>query len=126
MKGATPGLGVALLAAAGLLPGAALARPAFAHHAAQLCVATLPKPPSCGPVQVDLLADGSMRMRFDDVSYYMKLDGGQVEIVVMHNLVQIDELVAPYQWIGNTLHFDDTDRHSRYEVRFPDARPAVR
>jgi hypothetical protein len=38
----------------------------------------------------------------------------------MHNIVQIDEFTVPYTWAGSTLQFDDDDRHSRYEIRFPE------
>lgn len=89
------------------------------QHLVQLCVATSAAPPSCGPAQAELRADGSMRLRVDDVVYQMQLHGSQVEIVVMHNLVQIDELVVPCEWVGSTLQFRDDARHSRYEIRFP-------
>lgn len=95
------------------------ARPEFGRHTVQMCVATSAAPPSCGPAQADLRGDGSLRVRVDDVVYNMRLHSSQVEIVVMHNLVQIDELIVPYQWVGSTLQFNDDDRHSRYEVRFP-------
>ncbi|MES2098286.1 MAG: hypothetical protein V4569_00550 [Pseudomonadota bacterium] len=109
-----------LVLAAFDLSAAPLARPEVGRQTAELCVATLPKPPSCGPAQVDLRADGTMRLRVDDVVYSMKLHSSQVEIVVMHNVVQIDEFTAPYEWVGNTLQFKDGDRNSRYEIRFTD------
>ena len=88
---------------------------------AQLCVATSAAPPSCGPAQADLGANGSLRVRVDDVVYHLQLRSSQVEIVVMHNVVQIDEFVVPYEWVGHTLRFRDDERHSRYEIRFPEA-----
>jgi hypothetical protein len=93
--------------------------PATGRHTVQLCVATSAAPPSCGPAQADWRADGSLRLRVDDVVYNMRLRSSQVEIVVMHNVVQIDQLVVPYEWVGSTLQFSDDDRHSRYEIRFP-------
>jgi len=93
--------------------------PATGRHTVQLCVATSAAPPSCGPAQADWHADGSLRVRVDDVVYNMRLRSSQAEIVVMHNVVQIDELVVPYEWVGSTLQFSDDDRHSRYEIRFP-------
>ncbi|HEY9239690.1 MAG TPA: hypothetical protein VIP10_12680, partial [Burkholderiaceae bacterium] len=96
------------------------------HHAAELCVATLPRAASCGPAQVDLRADGSMRMRVDDVVYTLQLHGSRVDVIVMHNVVQIDGFSAPYEWLGQTLQFVDGERRSRYEVRFPPARGAAR
>ena len=113
-------LGVALLALAAFAPSAApLGRPEAGRHVAELCVATLPKAPSCGPVQVDLRGDGSLRLRVDDVVYKLQLHSSQVAVVVMHNVVQIDEFTVPYEWVGSTLQFVDDDRHSRYEIRFP-------
>lgn len=115
-------LGAALLA---LLAGAALdvsaaplAPPGIGRHTAQLCVATLPKPPSCGPAQVDVGANGTMRLRVDDIVYNLQLHSSQVDIVVMHNAVQIDEFTVPYEWVGSMLQFVDDDRNSRYEIRF--------
>ena len=120
-------LGVALLAWAGSgLAAAPLARPEAGRHEAQLCVATLPKPPSCGPAQVDLRSDGSLRLRIDDIVYTMRLRSSQVEVVVMHNVVQIDEFTVPYEWVGSTLQFKDDDRNSVYEIRFAQGRAPKR
>ena len=112
-------LGAALLASAvSGLDAAPLARPDAGRDEAQLCVATLPKPPSCGPAQVDLRTDGTFRLRVDDIVYTLRLRSSQVEVVVMHNVVQIDEFTVPYEWVGNTLQFKDDDRNSVYEIRF--------
>ena len=112
-------LGAALLAwAVSGLAAAPLARPEAGRHEAQFCVATLPKPPSCGPAQVDLGSDGSLRLRIDDIVYTMRLRSSQVEVVVMHNVVQIDEFTVPYEWVGSTLQFKDDDRNSVYQIRF--------
>lgn len=120
-------LGVALLAwAVSGLAAAPLARPEAGRHEAQLCVATLPKPPSCGPAQVDLRSDGSLRLRIDDIVYTMRLRSSQVEVVVMHNVVQIDEFTVPYEWVGSTLQFKDDDRNSVYEIRFAQGRAPKR
>ena len=93
-------------------------------HAAELCVATLPRPASCGPAKVELRADGSMRLRIDDIAYTLTLHSSQVDVIVMHNIVQIDGFSAPYEWLGRTLQFVDGERRARYEVRFPP--PAAR
>jgi hypothetical protein len=118
------GLGLALAAAsAGAAPIPRVdERPALGRHLAQLCVATSAAPPSCGPAQVDRRANGTASVRVDDVVYHLKLNSSQVEVVVMHNVVQIDEFTVPYTWVGSTLQFDDDDRHSRYEVRFFEAK----
>lgn len=121
MISATRRLAVALLAvAAGSACAVPLARPEAGRHLAELCVATLPKPASCGPAQADLRADGRLLMRVDDIVYHLKLNSSQVEVVVMHNRVQIDEFTVPYEWVGTTLQFKDDDRNSVYEIRFDD------
>lgn len=124
MKRTAAAIAVGALAAAGLAQAAtdAPGRPANGRHVAQLCVATSDAPPSCGPAQVDLRADGTASVRVDDIVYRLKLDSSQVEVVVMHNVVQIDEFTVPYEWAGRTLRFADDDRHSRYEVRFAQAK----
>ncbi len=120
-------LGAALLAGASAgFAAAPLARPEAGRHEAQLCVATLPKPPSCGPAQVDLRGDGTLRLRIDDIVYTMRLHGSQVEVVVMHNVVQIDAFTVPYGWVGSTLQFKDNDRDSVYEIRFARGRAPKR
>ena len=94
------------------------ARPHAGHHAAELCVATSDSPASCGPAQADVGRGQSLSVRVDDVLYKLQLRSSQAEVVVMHNHVLIDEFIAPYEWVGATLQFDDIERHSRYEVRF--------
>lgn len=115
---------VAMLAlvASGLSSAVPPKRPEAGRHVAELCVATLPKAPSCGPAQVDLRADGTLRVRIDDIVYTLQLHSSQVDVVVMHNVVQIDEFTVPYEWVGDTLQFVDDDRHSRYELRFAQPR----
>ncbi len=126
MTSAARRLAASLLALAALssLPAGAASRaaPAPGRHQAELCVATKPKPLVCGPTQADLRSDGQLRLRVDDIVYTLQLRSSQVEVVVMHNVVQIDEFTVPYQWVGNKLRFADDDRNSQYEVRFPERR----
>jgi len=93
-------------------------RPAVGRHAAQLCVTTAAAVPSCGPAQVDLRRDGSARVRVDDVVYRLQLHSSQVDVVLMHGAMQIDEFTVPYEWVGRSLQFNDEERKVRYEVRF--------
>jgi hypothetical protein len=114
-------VGVALLAL--LVSGAAWAavsagRPPVGRHTAELCVTTGAVPQSCGPAQVDLRRDGSARVRVDDVVYRLQLHSSQVEVVLMHGAMQIDEFTVPYEWVGRNLQFSDDERQVRYEVRF--------
>jgi hypothetical protein len=112
-------VGVALSVAALNVLAAPVARPAVGRHDAELCVATSTAAASCGPAQADLRSDGSLIVRVDDVVYHMELHSSQVQVVLMHNAVVIDEFTVPYEWIGSSLEFNDDDRNSRYEVRFP-------
>ena len=93
-------------------------RPAVGRHAGELCVATASAAPSCGPAQVDLRRDGSARVRIDDLVYRLQLHSSQVEVVLMHGAMQVDEFTVPYEWVGGALQFNDDERKVRYEVRF--------
>jgi hypothetical protein len=114
------GLWVALaaLAAGGASAAVADGRPALGQHAAELCVANASAAPSCGPAQVELRRDGSARVRIDDLVYRLQLNSSQVEVVLMHGAVQVDEFTVPYAWVGRSLRFTDDERQVRYEVRF--------
>jgi hypothetical protein len=93
-------------------------RPALGRHVAELCVATATAEPSCGPAQAELRRDGSARVRIDDLVYHLQLHSSQVEVVLMHGAMQIDEFTVPYEWVGRNLQFSDDERQVRYEVRF--------
>ena len=112
-----------VLAASCALAAAVEARPGLGRHAAELCVATAPAAASCGPAQVDLRRDGSMRVRVDDLVYRLQLHSSQVDVALVHGAVQIDEFTAPYEWIGHSLRFNDDERKVRYEVRFSKRSP---
>lgn len=94
-------------------------RPVVGRHAGELCVANAAAAePRCGPAQLELRRDGSARVRVDDVVYRLQLHSSQVEVVLMHGFVQIDEFTVPYTWVGRSLQFTDDERQTRYEVRF--------
>ena len=109
-----------LAAAAPAVP--ALAAPAAGHYDALLCVATGPAGPSCGPAEVELRANGEAQVRVADIVYRLLLRSSQVVVVLMHGTMQLDELVAGYEWVGRSLQFDDKDKNARYEVRLGDLR----
>ena len=67
---------------------------------------------------VELRRDGSARVRINDLVYRLQLHSSQVEVVLMHGAVQIDEFTVPYAWVGRSLQFTDDERNVRYEVRF--------
>ncbi len=114
------GLGIVMgaLVAGGACAAVSEGRPAWGRHAAELCVASGPAEPSCGPAQVELRRDGSARVRIDDLVYRLRLHSSQVEVVLMHGAVQVDEFTVPYVWLGSSLQFNDDERKVRYEVRF--------
>jgi len=111
---------IVLLALAASHASAAVStgRPALGRHAAEFCVATGPAEPSCGPAQAELRRDGSARVRIDDLVYHLQLHSSQIDVVLMHGAVQVDEFTVPYAWVGRSLQFNDEDRNVRYEVRF--------
>lgn len=114
--------GALLLPSALTVSAANSARPEVGRHAAELCVTAMTAEPSCGPAQVDLRRDGSVRIRIDDIVYRMQLRGSQIDVVLMHGAVQVDEFSVAYEWVGNSLKFNDDDRRVRYEVRFAQSR----
>ena len=99
-----------------------LAAPAAGWYDAQLCVATTPAVPSCGPAEVELRANGEARVRVADIVYRLQLNSSQVEVVLMQGTMQLDEFVASYEWVGRSLQFDDKDKSARYEVKLGELR----
>ena len=97
-------------AAAAIAPGPGL-------YEAQLCVATSAAPASCGPAAADLQPTGLLRVQISDIVYHLQLKAGQVEVVLMHGGMQLDEFSAPYTWLGNSLRFADAQKNARYEVK---------
>ena len=105
-------------------PVALGAAPAAGRYGAELCVTTpTSAAPGCGPAEVELQAGGSARVRISDLSYRLQLKSSQVDVVLMHGGMQIDEFTAPYEWVGNTLQFIDADKRARYELRLADRKP---
>ena len=96
---------------------ASAAAPASGRYDAQLCVATGPAGPSCGPAEVELRSNGEAQVRVADIVYRLLLKSSQVEVVLMHGTMQLDEFVASYKWVGHSLQFDDKGKNARYEVR---------
>lgn len=104
------------------MTAASVAAPAAGQYEAQLCVATTPAGPSCGPAEVELRANGEARVRVADIVYRLQLNSSQVEVVLMQGTMQLDEFVASYEWVGRSLLFDDKDKNARYEVKLGDRR----
>lgn len=72
----------------------------------------------CGPVQIAVLSGNRAVVRISDIVYRLQLHASQVDIVLMHGSMQIDGFTAPYDWQGQTLHFEDPEKGLRYEIDF--------
>lgn len=116
----------AVLLLLGLAASAAGANaPALGRYDGQLCVTVASdSTASCGPAEVDVLRGRQLRVRISDIVYRLTLHSSQVEVVLMHGTMQIDEFVAAYDWAGTALQFDDLDKRTRYELRLSPRKPA--
>ena len=105
---------------AGAEPAAA---PVPGRYAAQLCVTLSAAPLRCGAAEVDWQRDGQARVRVSDISYRLQLNRSQVEVVLLHGTMQIDEFVSPFAWVGSSLKFADAARSTGYELRLGGRKP---
>lgn len=114
---------VALLAS-GALAAEALKpeKPAPGRYAGQFCVTAAADKPSCGAAEIDLQKYGALRVRINDIVYQLQLHSSQVDVVLLHGTMQIDEFTANYAWAGRALQFADIDRQARYELRLESKR----
>jgi hypothetical protein len=55
-------------------------------------------------------------VRIADIVYHLQLHSSQLDVVLMHGAMQIDGFVAPYEWAGQALQFDDLEKRTRYEL----------
>jgi len=106
----------------GFQPAFAQGQPAAGRYDGQLCVTTAVGPQQCGLAEVILLSGDRVTVRISDVRYELKLQGGRVDVVLLHGNVQIDGFNGNFAWkgagVGAMLHFVDAEKKSRYEVRF--------
>ena len=56
-------------------------------------------------------------MRLSDFEYRLQLNSSQVDVVLMHGAMQVDEFFGVWEWAGNSLKFADRDKNTRYELR---------
>lgn len=99
---------------------ASAAAPAPGRYAARMCVQSLAdpaKPADCGPVDLLVQRGNRAQVRVADLVYRLQLHSSQVDVVLMHGSMQIDEFTAFYEWKGATLEFADRDQRLRYEVQ---------
>lgn len=114
----SPSLLLCGLALAATAAGAA--EPSPGRYAARMCVQSLAdpaRPADCGPVDLIVQRGKRAQLRVADLVYRLQLHSSQVDVVLMHGNMQIDEFTAFYEWKGSTLEFADRDQRLRYEVQ---------
>jgi hypothetical protein len=100
-----------------LAAGPALAAaPGPGRYDGRFCVAVARAAPECGPAEVEVLRERRLRVRIADIVYHLQLHSSQLDVVLMHGTMQIDGFVAPYDWAGQALQFDDLEKRTRYEL----------
>ncbi|MBX3603809.1 MAG: hypothetical protein KF788_00980 [Piscinibacter sp.] len=103
-----------LLAAAA--PALAAPGPGPGRYDGRFCVTVASAAPDCGTAVVDVLRERRLRVRIADIVYHLQLHSSQLDVVLMHGAMQIDGFVAPYEWAGQALQFDDLEKRTRYEL----------
>ena len=93
------------------------APPPPGHYDAVLCVTVGSAPPNCGPVRADIGPAGQALVRVSDIAYRLEIYADQLGVTLFHGTMQIDGFFAPYQWNGNQLQFNDTEKATRYELK---------
>jgi hypothetical protein len=91
--------------------------PPTGEYNARLCVSVAARPADCGPAQAQMLADGELRVRVDDIVYRLSFGESQLVGITLHGSVQVGEFASAYRWLGNLLQFSDAARGLRYEVQ---------
>jgi hypothetical protein len=92
--------------------------PAAGQYDAVMCVTVGSAPASCGPVTADIGNGGTAALlRVSDIAYRLEVIADQLGVTLFHGTMQIDGFFAPYQWLGNTLQFNDPEKATRYEMK---------
>jgi hypothetical protein len=91
--------------------------PAAGQYAAVMCVTVGSAPAQCGPVTADIGDGGLALLRVSDIAYRLQVFADQLGVTLFHGTMQIDGFFAPYQWLGNTLQFNDSEKATRYEMK---------
>jgi hypothetical protein len=92
--------------------------PAAGSYDAVMCVTVGSAPASCGPVTADIGDGGTAALlRVSDIAYRLQVVADQLGVTLFHGTMQIDGFFAPYQWLGKTLQFNDTEKATRYEMK---------
>ena len=93
------------------------APPPPGHYDAVLCVTVGAAAANCGPVTADIGGAGQALVRISDIAYRLEVRADQLGVSLFHGTMQIDGFFAPYQWNGNQLQFNDTEKATRYELK---------
>lgn len=113
-------LAAALAQAAPAAPGP----PPPGRYGGRLCVQPLQGGAgNCGPVDdLRVQRGGRASVRVSDIVYRLQLHSSQLDVVLMHGAMQIDEFTTFYEWSGSTLQFSDREKGLRYVVQFGERR----
>lgn len=68
------------------------------------------------------LSNSRAKVRVSDITYDLKFEVGQLDVLLIHGSTLVDVFSAAYTWGEEYLYFVDTDRRVSYRVRF--ANPA--
>lgn len=93
--------------------------PTPGRYEVRMCVQSLvdeARPANCGPAELWMQRGQRAQLRVSDLNYRLRLHSSQVDVVLMHGAVQIDEFTANYDWRGTTLHFTDRDQRLHYSI----------
>lgn len=112
----TPRVLLAALALAACSAAARADAPAPGRYAGRFCVTVGEAPADCGPAQVEVRSRQRLTVRIADLAYQLELASSQVDVVLMHGTMQIDDFFASYEWEGATLRFLDLDKRTRYAL----------
>ena len=106
-----------LVAAVAGVASATSGAPPAGLYDARLCVTVSTQAPNCGPAEVRLSADGSLRVRVDDIAYHLSFEQGALLGITTHGNMQVAEFVSSYRWAGRSLMFGDGPRGLQFEVQ---------
>jgi hypothetical protein len=93
--------------------------PPAGRYEGQLCVSTAQATENCGAVAVQFQS-GAARVKVSDLVYHLqwRAPQTQMQLVLMHGSVQVDQFVTEGLWSKQTLRFKDPDKDVFYELRW--------
>lgn len=113
------GAGLAAASWAALAATSPAGPPPPGRYDGRLCVSPLQgEAANCGPAELLVQSGNRAAVRISDIVYRLRLHSSQVDVVLMHGMMQIDGFTTFYDWAGSTLQFSDREKGLRYEVHF--------